>query len=114
MEDFTTIRAQAAEIPECGDAVMITVPGRPLRAFLFTGRAGDFRDAASPAVAINRLSRACWPALQFAQTSNEGLIETQLLRRTEPIATEIREQLVVLPIDFCAHLLDAQRAEVHQ
>ena len=48
------------------------------------------------------------------QTSNKGLVETQLLRRTEPIAIEIGEQIVVLPIDFGAHLLDAQRAEVRQ
>ena len=52
--------------------------------------------------------------LASMQTSNKGLVETQLLRRTEPIAIEIGEQIVVLPIDFGSHLLDAQRAEVRQ
>ena len=43
-----------------------------------------------------------------------GLVETELLRGTEPTALEIGEQIVVLPIDLGAHLLDPQRAEVGQ
>jgi len=48
------------------------------------------------------------------KTSNKCLLETQLLRGKKTAVIEIGKQIVVLPIDFSAHFLDPQRAEVCQ
>ena len=47
-----------------------------------------------------------------AQTS--GRSKHSCCEGSEPAAIEIGEQIMVLPVDFRAHLLDTQRAEVRQ